>query len=139
MIRHELSKLKTTAAELRKFGLLVGGVFGIAALIFWWRGASSYWLFLLPAAPLILMGIFLPARLKRIYIGWMALGLALGLVVSTLLLTVFFYLVVTPLGLAARLLGKDFLDSRIQREKASYWKMRNTGKRKEPQRYEQQF
>jgi hypothetical protein len=32
-----------------------------------------------------------------------------------------FYLVITPFGLAARLLGKDFLHLRFEPQAATYW------------------
>jgi polyferredoxin len=139
MLREELSKLKTGERELRKFGLVVGLVFGLLALLFWWRSSNYYPVFIFPAAPLILLGLFRPASLKWVYLGWMSLGLFLGLVVSTVLLTVFYYLVMTPLGLLARLFGKDFLDRRIQKDVQSYWRIREKSGPKRPETYEQQF
>jgi hypothetical protein len=63
----------------------------------------------------------------------------LGLVVSTVLLTLFFYLVVTPIGLLARASGKDFLSRRLERESRSYWIARRARSANHRQRYEQQF
>ena len=87
----------------------------------------------------MVFGLALPKALKWVYIAWMSLALVLGLLVSTLLLTVFFYLVVTPTGLIARLLGKDFLHRKRNPKAQSYWipKERPVGNQKE--RYEQQF
>ena len=51
----------------------------------------------------MLLGAVWPRALKWVYIAWMTLALVLGLVVSTVLLTVFYYAVVTPIGLLAPL------------------------------------
>jgi hypothetical protein len=139
MIRDEIKQLKTTARDLRKFGLLVGGVFGLLAAWWWWRGKPAYAYLLIPAVPLLVLGLARPRGLRWVYLGWMSLALVLGLIVSTILLTVFYYLVVTPVGLLARLVGKDFLSRRLQPQAASYWIPRKPGKPKQRQEYEQQF
>jgi hypothetical protein len=69
----------------------------------------------------------------------MSLALVLGLLVSTLLLALLFYLVVTPVGLLARLCGKDFLQRRISRGAASYWIRRDPSVVRTPDDYERQF
>ncbi len=57
---------------------------------------------LMGLAPLVAFGLVLPKALKPVYVGWMALALALGFVVSHVILTAFFFLVIIPIGLAAR-------------------------------------
>jgi hypothetical protein len=68
----------------------------------------------------------------------MALAFLLGFVVSTVFLTVFFYLVVTPVGLIARLSGKDFLERKWSNA-PSYWLVRPASAAKPPAEYERQF
>src|SRR5262245_55871989 len=102
MILQEFKKLKTGDRDLRKFGLVVGGVFAVLAAWSWWRGKPGFPCSAGAAVPLLLLGLAWPRSLKWIYVGWMAVGMMLGLVVSTVLLTAFFYLVLTPLGLMAR-------------------------------------
>jgi polyferredoxin len=139
MIAHELRQLKTEPRDLRKFGLLVGGVFALLAAWCWWRGKAAFPYLAAPAVPLILLGLVRPRSLKQVYLAWMALALVLGMVVSTLLLTLFFYLVVTPVGLLARLVGKDFLSRRLQPGAPTYWIPRPRNAPKQRQEYEQQF
>lgn len=139
MIRDQIRKLPTGPRELRKFGVLVGGVLALVAGWWWMRGSANFVLFLAPAIALIVLGLVWPASLRRIYIGWMALGLAMGLVVSTLLLIVVFYLVVTPMGLLARCMGKDFLTRRMEPSAQSYWTPHRRSGSRPTQRYEQQF
>src|SRR5438445_6838175 len=112
MIREEIKQLKTGPRDLRKFGLTVGGVLSLLGLWFLYRHKAHSPYFLYPGLLLLLLGLAVPRTLKEIYIGWMALAFVLGLIVSTVLLTGFFYLVVTPIGLAARCFGKDFVERR---------------------------
>lgn len=137
-IREELKHLKTEPRDLRKFGLLVGGVFVLLGLWFVFRHKSWHTWFWVPGAGLMAFALIAPRALKHIYLGWMALAVTLGLVVSTILLTLFFYVVVTSIGLAARLCGKDFL-SRKWSNTTSYWLVRPASEAKRPGDYEQQF
>jgi polyferredoxin len=69
----------------------------------------------------------------------MTLGLALGLVVSTTLLTLFFFLVITPIGWIARLAGQDFLSLKLNPKAPSYWLKRPAGNPPQAADYERQF
>src|SRR6266576_4154217 len=101
--------LKATPRDLRKFGMMVGGVFCVLGLWFHLRHKPFYWYVLVPGVLLVVLGAVLPYSLKWIYVGWMTLAMVLGGIVSTVLLTLLFSFVVTPIGLVARLAGKDFL------------------------------
>ena len=139
MFREELKSLGATPGDLRKFGLTVGGVFALLALIFFLRHRGYYWCFLVPAAPLIGLGLIAPKILKPVYLGWMFLALALGAIVSTILLLILFYLVVTPIGWLARLFGNDFLLRRWEPQAASYWHRRDVSQPRDKHELEQQF
>ena len=139
MLRDEIKALKTDTRDLRKFGLLVGGVFGLLAAWWWWRGKPAYPYLLIPAVPLLVLGAVWPRALRVAYLGWMTLALVLGFIVSNILLTIFYFIVVTPIGLLARAVGKDFLSLRLQPEATTYWIPRTETKPKTRQEYEQQF
>jgi hypothetical protein len=139
MIRDQIRDLKTSPRELRRFGLTVGAVFALwgAWLVFRHKPLAPYPLGV--GALLIGLGALGPAVLRPIYVAWMALAFALGWVVSTILLTLFFYLVVTPIGLLARALGQDFLDRRWDLAASTYWRPRRKPEREEKSSYERQF
>ena len=138
MILEEIKKLKTGERELRKFGWLVGGVFVALATLMWLRHKPYFPYFLVPGVLLIVSGFLFPKILKYVYIAWMSVAIVLGFVVSNVILTVFFFLVITPIGLITRLLGKDFLALKIDREASTYWIPRE-GATKTPAEYERQF
>lgn len=139
MIREQIKQLQTGKRELRNFGLLVGGVLFALALWWWWRGRWGYVFFLAPSLALMVAGAAWPRSLRYLYIGWMTLGIVMGVVVSTILLTLLFYFLVTPMGLIARLMRKDFLHRRLEPDAKTYWMKRKPLSSKPIERYEQQF
>ena len=62
-----------------------------------------------------------PLRLP-LYLAWMRATRPLGAAFSLLLLGAIYFLVVTPIGLAARLFGRDALGRRFDPAAESYWK-----------------
>ena len=139
MIREELQQLSTTRRDLRKFGLTVGGVFLLLGGLFLWRHKPAWPYFLTPGVVLVFFGLIAPRILKPVYILWMALAFSLGLVASTVVLTICYFLVITPLSLVGRLFGKDFLSEKIDRSAKSYWLPRDRSTPRQPADYEQQF
>ena len=137
-LRNEIKDLKTGARELRKFGLLVGGVLAALGVILWLRHRPATPYFLGIGGLLILLGLLAPRVLMHIYIVWMSLAIVLGSVVSNVLLTLFFFLVITPVGWVARACGNDFLSLKWNRPAASYWLPRGRAPKK-PTDYERQF
>ena len=137
-IREDIKQLKTGLRELRKFGLMVGGVFAAVGLLFLWRHPGRTPYFLIPGGTLMLLGLVLPRALKWVYIAWMSVAFVLGFVMAHVILTLLFYLMITPRGLVARLFGKDFLRLKLDRGAATYWIPRE-GKSRPPAEYERPF
>lgn len=139
MIQEELRQLPMTPRDLRRFGLLVGGVLAALGVWLWLRQhPAGPWL-AAPGVLLMLLGAVVPGCLRGIYRVWMGLALVLGLVMSTILLTLFFLLVITPLGLGARLFGKDDLRRRWDPGARSYWMKRDRTVPRVPRDYERQY
>lgn len=138
MLLDDLKQLKTGQRELRNFGLLVGGVFLAMGLVFLLKGKAYHPWFIAPGLALLLPGVLFPSILKPVYILWMALALVLGFIVSHVILTLFFFLVITPVGLVARMAGKDFLRLKLDPHASSYWIPRDQ-RAPDPARYERQF
>ena len=138
MIIKEIKSIKSGRRELGKFGITVGIVLGILGGLFLWRGRDYYSYFLILSAAFLLLGLTVPILLKPIHKVWMTLAVLLGWLMTKVILSVLFYLVVTPIGLLARLFGKDFLDLRFDTNADSYWiekKIEITGYKS----YENQF
>ena len=122
-VSYELRKLKKTKKDLRKFGLLVGSVFIALAVVGMFRHWNSMIWEVSAAigAMLFLGGALTPKWLAGVYKVWMGIAFAIGWLVSRVILVILFYLVITPVGLIARLMGKEFLEVDPAKKKDSYW------------------
>jgi len=120
----EIKNINTDKQEIRKFGFLVGGVLIAISIFMLWKALSYYQLVFVIGALFILLGIFIPKILKPIYIIWMTFATILGWIMTRVILTILFYLIVTPIGLIARIFGAKFLDLSWQSNVKSYWNRR---------------
>lgn len=134
----EIKKIDSSMKKLREFGLLVGGVFAVLGILFWWRGRAHFPFFLLPGVLLVILGLVAPAILKPLQKVWMTLAILMGWVMTRLIISVVFYLAITPIALILRITGKDLLDLKLEPEKTSYWKSRPSDERSASD-YERQF
>ncbi len=64
---------------------------------------------LLGALALQILAMTVPRIFTRVAVVWLGLSHVLGAVMSKILLSAVFFLVVTPIGLARRVMGKDSL------------------------------
>jgi len=97
----------------RSFGVSVGGVLIVIAAVLLWRGRVVRAEVLAGiGAVLIVLGVLSPALLKWPSAVWWRFSRALGHVNARVLLTVFFALILTPVGLVWRVAGKDPLGRR---------------------------
>lgn len=89
--------------------------------IFYWIFRNSY--FLLAAGLLAFIGIFIPVLSDKIHLGWMKLGHALGFVMSKVLLTLVYIIILLPLAFLSKLFGKTSV--RLKPKMGSYFVDRN--------------
>lgn len=121
MIIEEIKNIKSAASDLRKFGVTIGMALAFFGLLFFWRGKEWHIYLFIGSAIFIFLGIALPIALRPIYKIWTAFAVIMGFVMTRLLLCALFYIIVTPICLFSRLLGRDFLDIRLDRTAKSYW------------------
>lgn len=122
MVIEEIKNIKSGKNELRKFGLTMGIVFVLLGGVSWWRGKEYYFYFIFPSLAFIASGLVIPSLLKPIQKIWMSLAVLMSWVMTRVMLSLLFYLGITPIGLLARLFGKDFLGIKFNRDMAdSYW------------------
>lgn len=110
-----------TDAQARKSALLVAAVLlGIAAWNLYRGRPTVVIVFGALGAALVVSGLFVPPAARAFHIAWMKFAAVLGHVNSRVLLTLVYYLVVTPYGVVTRLVGRDPLGRRGARGE-SYW------------------
>ena len=107
---------------LRDFGLITGALFAVifGLLLPWkfeWQWPMWPWVLF---AVLAIMAFATPMALNPVYRVWMRFGLMVGSVISRIILGLVFFLVVTPIGLIMRAIGKDPLNREFDPAAASY-------------------
>lgn len=68
------------------------------------------------------VGWVVPRSIRLLYLGAVYLTFPIGFVVSHLILAIVYFLVLTPIGLLMRALGRDPLERRFEPNRATYWK-----------------
>lgn len=96
-------------AGLRRFALTTAGlmavVFGVIMPVLRQKNWHLWpWVV---ALVLILWGLVLPESMRLLYRWWMVLALFLGKINCTLLLTLLYLFIISPLGIVLRLCGYD--------------------------------
>ena len=122
-LQHEIV---INSKKIREFGwvmLIILSVL-IPAFISWrndWSITNLMLIFSGIGLILFLPSVFFPMSMKGVYRGWMLFALLLGFVMTKVLLTIIFFLLITPIGLARQLLVKDPLKLKANPEASTYW------------------
>jgi hypothetical protein len=113
--------------RLRKFGFTVGGVFTALLVVFVLRHKHHVPFYVSAVAgPTLLLGALVwPRALLPIERGWSLLARALGFINTRILLALVFFVVLAPIALVMRAIGKDPLDRRRDRRLPTYWRTRD--------------
>ena len=133
----EIKNIKSEKSDLRKFGTTIGVILLIIAWFLFWKEKESFQILLTFGVTLCILGIVIPFILKPIYWVWMIFATILGWIMTRVILSLLFYIIVTPIGLISRLFGKQFLELKWNKIDTTYWNYRS--KRLNRDSYEKQF
>ena len=124
-------EIRKNAIYLSSFLLLLGFI----QMLF---GKNLFLYFYLAGFFVLIIGLFLPKVIRPVIIALHYVGFYLGMVNSKILLIIFYYLFVSPIGFLLRLIKKNPLDLKIKKDAGSYWiKRENVGFEKKD--FENQF
>jgi hypothetical protein len=112
---------KKTNNELRRFGLVMTVPLSLIGIYLWWKGRGTYPYVLGAAGFFLAAGFLTPGVLRPVEKVWMKFAEIMGAIMTRVILTLAFYVVITPFGLLLRLMGKDLLDIRMDRPRDTYW------------------
>jgi len=110
--------------ELRTFAIIALIAAALLALLLWrFKGLGIQWsAVIISLGAFILLSSFISLRLTRmIYLGFILVTLPIGLLMSFLLLAIFYFGILTPLALLFRLIGRDTLHRKFDPDAESYW------------------
>ncbi|MBN1695613.1 carbamoyltransferase [candidate division WOR-3 bacterium] len=107
--------------EWRKFGIGLSIILMILGTVQWILGKSMFPIVYLTAGIVFVSAFLFPLILKPLFVIFSYVGFALGWLMTRVILSVFFFLVFTPVGLFSRLLGKRYLQVGFRTDEATYW------------------
>ena len=110
--------------QLRNFGISALAASAVISLLLYaLKGLGIQWAFIIFGVGFaIFLSSLISAKLTRIiYLGLMLVTLPVGWMVSFVLLAVCYFVLLMPLGLVFRLVGRDALCRKFDRAAKSYW------------------
>ena len=126
--------------ELHDFGniALIASVI-LSLLLYFLKHLAIHWIFVIIGFGFfIFLSSLISTKLTRIiYLGLTLLTFPIGWVISFLVLSIFYFLIITPIGLFSRLTGHDPLHRNFDHETKSYWQKRQASDKLD--RYFHQF
>ena len=133
----EIKNIPNSTKDIKSFGITMGIILFIISGLLIYYNKESYQLIAIIASSFIGLGLIIPVILKPFYFVWMTFAAILGWVMTRVILSLVFYLIITPISLLTRLLGEDFLALK-NTESDSYWNYRDILEELN-QNYEKQF
>jgi Saxitoxin biosynthesis operon protein SxtJ len=120
-----MNSFSTDVRAVRKFGAVGVVFFGVLLALSLWRQKPVLSGFFGVLACLCLGCLVFPSPMRPLYSGWMRLSHALGKLTTLLILSIAYYLVITPTGLLKRLFGGRPLPMAPDKSAESYWVARS--------------
>ena len=117
-------KLKEDPKEWMKFTAALAVAAGALTVLLWKRQIVSrtvLTLVLLLASVALSIGLVRPKWFRRVYRVGMTVSFQIGQGVGKIVLAIFFWLELTPIGLLLRLWGKDLLSIKRRTATSTYW------------------
>ena len=124
MLSNSNSKIKI--GSNRSFGLVFFVVFLIIS--FWSFRGNLNEISILPffiAIIFLILGLMKSKLLTLLNKIWFRFGIILGAIIAPIIMAIIFFLVVTPIGLLMKIMGKDLLKKNYDKAAKSYWIKRN--------------
>lgn len=124
MFKEELKFIDKSDKAVKKTGITVGVVLILLSLLLWYFDKSSFIYFSITGALLVILSFIAIPVLRPFHNLWMILALMMGFVMSRVILTLLYYIVLTPIGLLAKIVGKKFMPFGFEKKAITYWEKR---------------
>ena len=133
-MRFEKDKLPSN----KKFGFFIGILTLCLSCYFYLINSIPLaYIFFFSSLILLLIAYFFPLFFLPINKVWMRLGLLIGMIINPLIMGIIYFLMITPLALFLRALGRDELRLK-KKEIKTYWIDREINK-DDPYTFKKQF
>jgi len=125
--------------EAKRFGIILSVIFIVIGVVIPTLRKTDIHLWLVYlAAVVFIFAVFFIKFFVPVFKTWMKIAHLIGKIISSLILGIFFYLIITPVGLIMKCFGRDPLSKAWDKSTDSYW-IRRDPKFSDPKRIEKQF
>ena len=121
----EIKNIPNSNKDVRSFGITISIILFIISGLLFYYGKEIYQLIAIIGSGFLVLGLILPILLKPIYFVWMTFAAILGWIMTRVILTLVYFLIITPIGLITKFLGEDFLGLK-KSNSDSYWNNRDS-------------
>lgn len=120
-----MSLNSTEPRQIRKFGIIAFIFFGTLCTVGIWAGRTVP-TYLFSFLSILGLGfILIPSQLRPVYEAWLRIAHFIGRIVTTLILVLAYYLVITPSAMIKRLFGGAPIPRKPDKSARSYWVARD--------------
>ena len=112
---------KIKISSNKSFGIVFFAFFIIVSVwLFFKNGEFIIWPIIV-AVVFLILGLTNSKLLTPLNKAWNQFGILLGNFIAPIVMGIIFFLVVTPTGLVVRVMGKDLLRLKKNKDKKTYW------------------
>ena len=108
----------------RSFGLLFFIVFIVVGLWPAIKGETANIYLILISLFFLIFGLINSKILSPFNKAWIKLGEILGLIIAPIIMALVYFIILTPISLIVRMLGKDLLGLKFLKKQDTYWTKR---------------
>lgn len=119
------SNIEIKKGSERNFGLTFAIIFLVIGLYPMLEGEFPRIWALFFALSFVVLAFLTPKVLSTPNMMWFKLGTSLGAIIAPIIMTVVYLIAVAPVGIIARLMGKDLIKQKLDKNAKSYWIKRN--------------
>jgi len=117
MINH----ISTEKSSEKSFGIVFSIVFLVIALYPLTNSDNFHIWAIIISALFLLLAFIMPQILALPNKLWFKFGILLGSIIAPIVMALVYFIAVLPTGLIMRLLGKDLLKQKLDKNAKSYW------------------
>ena len=110
-----------TQSSNRSFGLLFFIVFIVVGLWPVIKGETANIYLILISLFFLIFGLINSKILSPFNKAWIKLGEILGLIIAPIIMALVYFIILTPISLIVRMLGKDLLGLKFLKKQDTYW------------------
>lgn len=122
MINKRLNEIEDfKPSSNRSFGIVMAAAWVAVALYPLVSGNTPHWWLLAIGAMFLLLALARPVVLAPLNYVWTRFGLLLGRIINPIVLGLMYFIIISPIAIGMKLVGRDPLKRKYEPEKDTYW------------------